>query len=104
MREKDKNKIESSEIRFLRRLQLQGLSLRDRVRTADIRNEPDLESSIVEEIVQYQNNWKEHANRMSSDRLPKQALFYNPKGKTEYWQLKLTDVFWRNKMKLTRVG
>ena len=81
MREKDKNKIESSEMRFLRRLQ--GVSLRDRVRSADIRNELGLERSIVEEIVQYQNNWKEHVNRMSSDRLPKQALFYNPKGKRD---------------------
>ena len=79
MREKDKNKIESSEMRFLKRLH--GVSLRDRVRSADIRNELDLESGIVEDVVQYQNNWKGHVNRMSSDRLPKQALFYNPKGK-----------------------
>ena len=47
------------------------------------RGELGLESSIVKEIVQYQNNWKEHVNRMSSDRLPKQALFYNPKGKRD---------------------
>ena len=56
-------------MRFLRRLQ--GVSLRDRVR-----NELGLESSIV----QYQNNCKQHVNRMSSEA----SFILQPKEKTGY--------------------
>jgi hypothetical protein len=30
----------------------------------------------------YKKNWKEHVDRMSSDRIPKMILKYEPKGKT----------------------
>jgi hypothetical protein len=38
-------------------------------------------SQITEYIYQYRKNWKEHVDRMSSDRIPKMILKYEPKGK-----------------------
>jgi hypothetical protein len=38
-------------------------------------------SQITEFICQYRKNWKEHVDRMSSDRIPKMILKYQPKGK-----------------------
>ena len=36
--------------------------------------------NIVKEIKQYQEKWLQHVQRMDTDRLPKQALQYKPKG------------------------
>jgi hypothetical protein len=38
-------------------------------------------SQITEYVYQYRKNWKEHVDRMSSDRIPKMILKYEPKGK-----------------------
>jgi hypothetical protein len=38
-------------------------------------------SQVVEFIYQYKKNWKERVDRMSSDRIPKMILKYQPKGK-----------------------
>jgi hypothetical protein len=38
-------------------------------------------SQITEIIYQYRKNWKEHVDGMSSDRIPKMILKYQPKGK-----------------------
>jgi hypothetical protein len=37
--------------------------------------------NIVLEIKQYQREWLQHVERMDTDRIPKQALKYRPKGK-----------------------
>jgi hypothetical protein len=37
--------------------------------------------NIVLEIKQYQREWLQHAERMNTDRIPKQALKYRPKGR-----------------------
>ena len=37
--------------------------------------------NIVKEIKQYQEKWLQHVQRMDTDRLPKQALQYKPKGR-----------------------
>jgi hypothetical protein len=38
-------------------------------------------SQITEFIYQYRKNWKQHADRMSSDRIPKMIIKYQPNGK-----------------------
>jgi hypothetical protein len=38
-------------------------------------------SQITEFIYQYRKNWKEHVDRMSSHRIPKKFLKYQPEGK-----------------------
>ena len=37
--------------------------------------------SIVKEIKQYQKKWLQHVQSMDTNRLPKQALQYRPKGR-----------------------
>jgi hypothetical protein len=37
--------------------------------------------NIVKEIKQYQKQWLQHVQRMDTDRIPKQALQYRPKGR-----------------------
>ena len=37
--------------------------------------------NIVKEIKQYQEKWLQHVHRMDTNRLPKQALQYKPKGR-----------------------
>ena len=37
--------------------------------------------NIVKEIKQYQEKWPQHVQRMDTNRLPKQALQYKPKGR-----------------------
>jgi len=37
--------------------------------------------NIVKEIKQYQKKWLQHIQRMDTNRLPKQALQYKPKGR-----------------------
>ena len=36
--------------------------------------------NIVKEIKQYQKKWLQHVQRMNTNRIPKQALQYKPKG------------------------
>jgi hypothetical protein len=37
--------------------------------------------NIVKEIKQYQKKWLQHLQRMDTNRIPKQALQYRPKGR-----------------------
>ena len=37
--------------------------------------------NIVKEITEYQKKWLQHAQRMDTNRIPKQALQYKPKGR-----------------------
>jgi len=37
--------------------------------------------NMVKEIKQYQEKWLQHVQRMDTNRLPKQALQYKPKGR-----------------------
>jgi hypothetical protein len=63
---------------FLRRTA--GYTCWDHKRNEDILTELQL-SQITEFTCQYRKNWKKHVNTMSSDRIPKMILKYQPKGK-----------------------
>jgi len=39
------------------------------------------EQDIVKEIKQYQEKWLQYVQRMDTNRIPKQALRYHPKGR-----------------------
>jgi hypothetical protein len=52
----------------------------DHKRNEDILTELQI-SQITEFTCQYRKNWKEYVDRMSSDRIPKMILKYQPKGK-----------------------
>jgi hypothetical protein len=65
-------------MRFLRRTA--GYTGLDHKRNEHILTELQI-SQRTEFIYQYRRNWKEHVDRMSSDRIPKMILKYQPKGK-----------------------
>jgi hypothetical protein len=76
VRRTDEKRLISAEMRFLRRTA--GHTRWDRKRNEDILTELQI-SQIREFMCQYRKIWKEHVDRMSSDRIPKMILKYQPK-------------------------
>jgi len=66
-------------MKFLRLLL--GIAKLDKEKNQSIREKTGAQN-IVEEIKQYQQKWRQHVQRMGTNRLPKQALRYRPKGRT----------------------
>ena len=64
--------------RFFRHLL--GITKLDKGKNQCIREETGAEN-IVKEIKQYQEKWLQHVQRMDTNRIPKQALQYKPKGR-----------------------
>ena len=57
--------------------------------------------NIVKEIKQYQEKWLQHVQRMDTNRLPKQALQYKPKGRRNIGRPRKR---WRNQLHLEEQG
>jgi hypothetical protein len=74
----DERRLISAEMCFLRRTA--GCIRWDHKRNEDILTELQI-SQITEFIYQHRKNWKEHVDRMTSNRIPKMILKYQPKGK-----------------------
>ena len=64
-------------MKFLRHLL--GITKLDKEKNQCIREKTGAEN-IVKEIKQYQEKWLQHIQRMDTNRIPKQALQYKPKG------------------------
>ena len=59
-----------------------GITKLDKVKDQCIRQNKNTEAQdTVKEIKQYQQKWLQHERRMDTNRLPKQGLRYNPKGR-----------------------
>ena len=65
-------------MKFLRHLL--GLTKLDKEKNQCIREKTGAQS-VLQEIKQYQKKWLQHVQRMDTNRLPKQALQYRPKGR-----------------------
>jgi hypothetical protein len=78
IRRTDEKRLISAEMRFLRRTA--GYIRWDYKRNQDILTELQI-SQITEFICQYRKEWKKHVDRMSSDRIPKMIVKYQPKRK-----------------------
>jgi hypothetical protein len=78
LNERDKQCLEVAQMRFLRPLLV--YTKLDRQRNVDIRERLKVQN-IVEEILTYQKNFKEHVERMQDGVLPKLALKCQPVGK-----------------------
>jgi hypothetical protein len=63
-------------MKFLR--PLLGITKLDKKKNQSIRKKTGAQN-IVKEIKQYHQKWLQHAQRMDTNRLPKQALHYRPK-------------------------
>ena len=59
---------------------LLGITKLDKEKDQCIRQKTGAQN-IVQEIKQYQEKWLQHVQRMDTDRLPKQALQYQPNGR-----------------------
>ena len=57
--------------------------------------------NIVKEIKQYQKKWLQHVQRMDTNRLPKQALQYKPKGRRNIGRPRKR---WRDQLHLENQG
>jgi predicted GTPase len=65
-------------MKFLRHLL--GITKLDKEKNQSIRKKTGAQN-IVKEIKQYQEKWLQRVQRMDTNRIPKQALQYQPKGR-----------------------
>jgi hypothetical protein len=77
---RNKSRIQSAEMRFLRRVK--GCTLRDQIRNDDIRRELDI-FSLNRKIEDNKRNWIDHVYRMPDSRIVKQAIDYMPQGRRD---------------------
>ena len=77
---KDKRKIETTEMKFLRAVA--GVTLLDHQRNEDIRNQLNI-FNMTEQIITQKQNWYTHLQRMNEERLPKIILNYRPTGRRD---------------------
>jgi len=77
---RDMTRLAASEMRFLRIVT--GYTRLDKTRSEVIRKELEI-SGIQDVRLKYKQNWINHLERMDSNRLPKHALNYKPRGRRD---------------------
>ena len=78
LKKREEQRLEGAQMKFLRHLL--GITKLDKEKNQCIRQKMGVQN-IVKEIKQYQEKWLQHIQRMDTNRLPKQALQYKPKGR-----------------------
>ena len=78
LKKREEQRLEAAQMKFLRHLL--GITKLDKGKNQCIREKTGVQS-IVKEIKQYQKKWLQHVQRTGTNRLPKQALQYRPKGR-----------------------
>ena len=78
LKKREEQRLEAAQMKFLRHLL--RITKLDKEKNKCIRRKTRAQS-IVKEIKQYQKKWLQHVQRMDTNRLPKQALQYRPKGR-----------------------
>jgi len=78
LKNREEQRLEAAQMEFLR--QLLGITKRDKEKNQCIRQKTGARN-IAKEIKQYQKKWLQHVQRLDTNRLPKQALQYKPKGR-----------------------
>ena len=79
---------------------LLGITKLDKEKNQYIRQKTEVQN-IVNEIKQYQKKWLQHVQRMGTNRLPKQALQYKPKGRRNIGRPRKS---WRDQLHLEDQG
>ena len=84
--------IQTAQMKFFRHLL--GITKLDKQKNQCFRQKTGAQN-IVQEIKHYQEKWLQHVQRMDTNRLPKQALEYKPKGQrnTERPRKRWSDQF-----------
>ncbi|KAJ4429720.1 hypothetical protein ANN_21924 [Periplaneta americana] len=80
IKERDKSKLQTAEMRCLRRVK--GCTRRDLIRNEDIRKELNIYNRN-DKVEDYKEKWKEHLSRMDNERIPALIQQYQPKGKRD---------------------
>ena len=78
LKKREEQRLEAAHMKFLRHLL--GITKLDKEKNQCIRQKTGVQN-IVKEIKQYQKKWLQHVQRLDTNRLPKQALQYKPKGR-----------------------
>jgi len=78
LKKREEQRLEASQMKFLRH----GITKLDKEKNQCIKQKTGAQNT-VKEITQYQKNWLHHVQRMDTNRLPKQALQYKPKGRRD---------------------
>jgi len=78
LKKREEQHLEAAQMKFLRHLL--GIIKLDKEKNQRI-GEKTGAQNIVKEIKQYQEKWLQHVQRMKTNRIPKQALQYKPKGR-----------------------
>ena len=90
--------LEAAQMKFLRHLL--GITKLYKEKNQCFRQKTGAQN-IVKEIKQYQEKWLQHVQRMDTNRLPKQALQYKPKGRRNIGRLRKR---WRDQLHLEDQG
>ena len=78
MKKREEQSLEAAQMKFLRHLL--GITKLDKEKNQCIREKTGAQN-IIEEIERYQKKWLQHVQTMDTNRIPKQALQYRPKGR-----------------------
>ena len=78
LKKREEQRLEAAQMKFLRHLL--GITKLDQEKNQCIRGKTGAQD-LVKEIKQCQIKWLHHLQRMDTNRLPKQALQYKPKGR-----------------------
>jgi len=78
LKKREEQRLKAAQMKFLR--PLLGITKLDKEKNQCIRLKTGAQN-IVNEIKQYQKMWLQHVQRMDTNRLPKQAPQYKPKGR-----------------------
>jgi len=77
LKKREEQRLEATQMKFLRHLL--GITKLDKKKLLGKKTGAQ---NIVKEIKQYQEKWLQHIQRMGTNRIPKQALQYKPKGRS----------------------
>jgi hypothetical protein len=98
LKKREEQRLEVAQMNFLRHLfDITGL---DKEKNQCIRQKTGAQNTI-KEIKEYQKKWLQHVQRMETNRLPKQALQYEPKGRRNIGRPKKR---WRDQLHLEDQG
>ena len=80
LKKREEKRLEAAQIKFLRHFL--GIAKLDKEKNQCIREETGAQN-IAKEIKKYQEKCLQHVQRMETNRIPKQALQYKPKGRRD---------------------
>jgi hypothetical protein len=80
LKKREEQCLKAAQMKFLRHLL--GITKLDKEKNQCFREKSGAHN-IVKEIKQYQEKWLQHIQRIDTNRIPKQALHYKPKGRRQ---------------------